>query len=53
MKKWFLVGSLGGTKMLYYIGDFETQEQAKEKAIIRYKIKNKNIPSMILEAKEV
>lgn len=53
MKAWYLLGSMGGMKMLYYIGKFETEEEAKEKAILRYKLKSKQIKSMILESKEV
>ena len=42
MKKWFLVGYMGGMKMLYYVGEFAEYEQAKQAAITRYKLKNKN-----------
>jgi hypothetical protein len=52
MNKWYLVGSLGGMKMLYYVGAFETEEQANEQAIMRYKVKKKDIPFIILESKE-
>lgn len=53
MKKWYLVGSMGGMKMLYYIGEYLTEEEAKEKAIIRYNVKKKNVASLVLESKEV
>lgn len=53
MKKWFLVGSLGGMKMLYYVGEYATEDEAKEKAIIRYNIKKKNVSSLVLESKDI
>ena len=41
MKKWYLIGSMGGMKMLYYIGEYETEQEAKTAAKARYKIKAK------------
>ena len=52
MKKWYLVGYLGGMKMLYYIGECENESQAKEKAILRYNIKKKNQSALQFECKE-
>ena len=52
MKKWYLVGYLGGMIMLYYIGECENESQAREKAIIRYNIKKKNQSSLQFECKE-
>jgi hypothetical protein len=53
MKKWYLVGSMGGMKMLYFIGQCESESEAKEKAIIRYKLKKNQINNIKLESKDI
>jgi hypothetical protein len=52
MKVWYLVGNLGGMKMLYYVGKFETEEEAKAHAVTRYKVKKSRIASLVMEAHE-
>jgi len=50
MKKWYLVGNIGGIKMLYYVGEFETEQDARTAAKARYKIKAK---SFEMESKDL
>ena len=53
MKNWYLIGSMGGMKMMYFIGVFATEQEAREKAILRYKLKPSQVKTMQLESKEV